>query len=153
MKRLKSIYLITIFLLFISCGYSPLYKDLSNINFSITLNEVNGNRTINNLIKTKLNTYNSNNAEEKYDIDINTKYIKDIIAKDTTGAATEYRLTINASFNVSSDNYEREFLFKESFNMKSISDKLEEQDYEEDIQSNLVNIIIRKLVLQLNLAK
>ena len=153
MKRLKSIYLITIFLLFISCGYSPLYKDLSNINFSITLNEVNGNRTINNLIKTRLNTYNSNNAEEKYDIDINTKYIKDIIAKDTTGAATEYRLTINASFNVSSDNYEREFLFKESFNMKSISDKLEEQDYEEDIQSNLVNIITRKLVLQLNLAK
>ena len=153
MERLKSIYLITIFLLFISCGYSPLYKDLSNINFSITLNEVNGNRTINNLIKTKLNTYNSNNAEEKYDIDINTKYIKDIIAKDTTGAATEYRLTINASFNVSSDNYEREFLFKESFNMKSISDKLEEQDYEEDIQSNLVNIITRKLVLQLNLAK
>ena len=148
MKRLKSIYLITIFLLFISCGYSPLYKDLSNINFSITLNEVNGNRTINNLIKTKLNTYNSNNAEEKYDIDINTKYIKDII-----GAATEYRLTINASFNVSSDNYEREFLFKESFNMKSISDKLEEQDYEEDIQSNLVNIITRKLILQLSLLK
>ena len=64
MKKLKSIYLITIFLLFISCGYSPLYKDLSNINFSITLNEINGNRTINNLIKSKLNTYNSNNAEK-----------------------------------------------------------------------------------------
>ena len=153
MKRLKSIYIITIFLLFISCGYSPLYKDLSNINFSITLNEVNGNRTINNLIKSKLNSYNSNDAEEKYDIDINMKYIKDIIAKDTTGAATEYRLTINASFNVSSDNYEREFLFKESFNMKSISDKLEEKDYEEDIQSNLVNIVTRKLILQLSLVK
>ena len=153
MKKLKSIHLIIIFFLFISCGYSPLYKDLSNINFSITLNELNGNRTINNLIKSELNTYNSNNAEKKYDIDINTKYIRDIIAKDTTGAATEYKLTVNASFKVSSDNYEREFLFKESFNMKSISDKLEEQDYEEDIQSNLVNIITRKLVLQLNLAK
>tara|TARA_A100001015_G_scaffold312569_1_gene417977 strand:+ start:458 stop:919 length:462 start_codon:yes stop_codon:yes gene_type:complete len=153
MKRLKSIYIITIFLLFISCGYSPLYKDLSNINFSITLNEVSGNRTINNLIKSKLNTYNSNNVKKEYDIDINTKYIRDIIAKDTTGAATEYKLTVNASFKVSSDNYEREFLFKESFNMKSISDKLEEQDYEEDIQSNLVNIITRKLILQLSLLK
>ena len=153
MKKLKSIYIITVFLLFISCGYSPLYKDLTNVNFSISLNEVSGNRTINNLIKSKLNTYNSNNVEKNYDIDINTKYIKDIIAKDTTGAATEYRLTINASFNVSSDNYEREFLFKESFNMKSISDKLEEQDYEEDIQSNLVNIITRKLILQLSLVK
>ena len=37
--------------------------------------------------------------------------------------------------------------------MKSISDKLEEQDYEEDIQSNLVNIITRKLILQLSLVK
>ena len=153
MKKFKSINLIIIFLLFISCGYSPLYKDLSNINFSITLNEVNGNRTINNLIKSKLNTYNSNDAERKYAIDINTKYIKDIIAKDTTGAATEYKLTINASFKVSSNNYEREFLFKESFNMKSISDKLEEQDYEENIQSNLVDIVTRKLILQLSLVK
>ena len=62
-------------------------------------------------------------------------------------------MTVNASFKVSSDNYEREFLFKESFNMKSISDKLEEQDYEEDIKSNLVNIITRKLILQLSLVK
>tara|TARA_Y100000768_G_scaffold75846_1_gene53584 strand:- start:491 stop:952 length:462 start_codon:yes stop_codon:yes gene_type:complete len=153
MKKLKSINLIIIFLLFISCGYSPLYKDLSNINFSITLNEVNGNRTINNLIKSKLNSYNSNNTEKKYEIDINTKYIKDIIAKDTTGAATEYKLTINATFKVSSNDYENEFLFKESFNMKSISDKLEEKDYEEDILSNLVNIVTRKLILQLSLVK
>ena len=153
MKKLKSIYIITIFLLFISCGYSPLYKDLGNINFSITLNEINGNRTVNNLIKSKLNTYSSNDAEKNYDIDINTKYIKDIIAKDTTGAATEYKLTISASFKVVSNDYEREFLFEESFNMKSISDTLEEQDYEENIKSNLVNIVTRKLILQLSLVK
>ena len=153
MKKFKSINLIIIFLLFISCGYSPLYKDLSNVNFSITLNEVNGNRTVNNLIKTKLNTYNSNVAEKNYNIDVNTKYIKDIIAKDTTGAATEYKLTVNASFKVSSSNYEKEFLFRESFNMNSISDKLEEQDYEENIQSNLANIITRKLILQLSLVR
>jgi len=123
MKKLKPINLILTFLLFISCGYSPLYKDLSNVNFSITLNEVSGNRKINNLIKSRLNAYNSNNAEKKYDIDINTKYTKDIIAKDTTGAATEYKLTINAYFKVNSNNYKKELIFQESFNMKSISDK------------------------------
>jgi len=153
MTKFKSINLIIIFLLFISCGYSPLYKDLSNVNFSITLNEVKGNRTVNNLIKTKLNTYNSNVAEKNYNIDINTKYIKDIIAKDTTGAATEYKLIISTSFKVNSSDYEREFMFQESFNMRSISDKLEEQDYENNVQSNLVNIITRKLILQLSLVK
>ena len=150
---MKSIYIITVFLLFIGCGYSPLYKDLTNVNFSISLNEINGDRTINNLIISKLNNYNSSDAEKEYDININTKYTKDIIAKDTTGAATEYKLTINASFRVNSNDYEREFIFKESFNMKSISDKLEEQDYEEIIKSNLINTITKKLILQLSLIK
>ena len=153
MKKLKSINLIIIFLLFISCGYSPLYKDLSNISFSITLNKVNGDRIINNLIRSKLNTYNSNNREKNYTIDIDTNYTKNIIAKDTTGAATEYKLIINSSFKVNSNNYERLFVFQESFNMKSISDKLEEQDYERNIKSNLVNTITRKLVLQLSLVE
>ena len=153
MKKLKSLNLILIFLIIVSCGYSPLYKNLDNINFSITVDEINGDRKINNLIKSKLNTYNSNDAEKKYNIDINSKYKKDIIAKDTTGAATEYKLTVNASFKVNSNSYNKEFVFQESFNMKNISDKLEEQDYEENIQSNLVNIIIRKLVLQLSVAK
>lgn len=153
MKKIKSIYIIAVFLLFIGCGYSPLYKDLTNVNFSISLNEINGNRTINNLIISKLNNYNSSDAEKEYDININTKYTKDIIAKDTTGAATEYKLTINASFRVNSNDYEREFIFKESFNMKSISDKLEEQDYEEIIKSNLINTITKKLILQLSLVK
>ena len=153
MKKLKSINFIIIFLFFIGCGYSPIYKDLSNINFSITLNKVSGNRTLNNLFKSNLNNYNSNNAEKKYNIDLETKYIKDIIAKDTTGAATEYKLTINVSFKINSNDYDREFIFQESFNMKSISDKLEEKDYEENIKSNLVNIITRKLILQLSLVK
>ncbi len=153
MNKLKSIRLITIFLLLIGCGYSPLYKDLNNINFSITLNKINGSRTINNLFKSTLNTYNLKNAENNYNIDINTKYIKDIIAKDTTGAATEYKLSIDVSFKVNSENYAKEFIFKESFNMKSISDKLAEGDYEKNIQSNLVNIITRKLILQLSLEK
>ena len=125
----------------------------NNINFSITLNKINGSRTINNLFKSTLNTYNLKNAENNYNIDINTKYIKDIIAKDTTGAATEYKLSIDVSFKVNSENYAKEFIFKESFNMKSISDKLAEGDYEKNIQSNLVNIITRKLILQLSLEK
>ena len=37
--------------------------------------------------------------------------------------------------------------------MKSITDKLEEQDYEENIKSNLVNIIAKKLILKLSLIK
>ena len=34
--------------------------------------------------------------------------------------------------------------------MQSMNDKLDEQDYEENIQSNLVNTITRKFILKLS---
>ena len=153
MKKLKLINSLIIFILIVGCGYSPIYKDLSNINFSIKIKETNGDRKINNLFKSSLINYKSDLAEKNFDISINTKYQKNIIAKDTTGAATEYKLSIDVSFEVKSEDFEREYVFKENFNIKSISDKLEEQDYEDNIKNNLVNIITRKLILQLSLLK
>tara|TARA_B100001287_G_C22226733_1_gene319546 strand:+ start:54 stop:515 length:462 start_codon:yes stop_codon:yes gene_type:complete len=153
MKKIKSINLFIIFFFIISCGYSPIYKDLKEINFSVNINELNGDRKINNLIKTQLDNYKNNDAIIKYDIIINTKYEKNIIAKNTTGAATEYKLIIYTSFKINSENINREFTFRESFNMRSINDKLEEQDYEENIKSNLVDVITRKFILKLSQIK
>ena len=73
-----------------------------------------------------------------------------IVAKDTAGAATEYKISVEVKFIVSSGEFKKEFQYKESFNMKSFSDRLEEQDYEKNIQTSLVNIISRKLILQIS---
>ena len=83
-----------------------------------------------------------------FDVSIDTEYTKNIIAKDSTGVATEYKIIIEVVFKVDSQNLKEDFKFKESFNMQSIDDKLDEQDYEENIQSNLVNTITRKFNLK-----
>ena len=72
-----------------SCGYSPMYKNVENVNFSINLNQISGDRVINNKIKSKLLTYTLESKEKNYEIDFTTNYSKNIVAKDTTGAATE----------------------------------------------------------------
>ncbi len=135
------------------CGYSPIYKDVNNTNFSISLDKINGNRNINNKIKSKLSGYVLNDANKYFKVNLNSDYKKNIVAKDTTGAATEYKLIIETTFYVSSENFQRELNYKESFNMQSFSDKLEEQDYEESIQDSLTNIIVKKLILQLSQIK
>ena len=135
------------------CGYSPIYKDVNNTNFSISLDKINGNRNINNKIKSKLSGYVLNDANKYFKVNLNSDYKKNIVAKDTTGAATEYKLIIETTFYVSSENLQRELNYKESFNMQSFSDKLEEQDYEESIQDSLTNIIVKKLILQLSQIK
>ena len=46
-----------LFPFFVSCGFNPVYKNLQNINFEIILNEMSGDRDINNLIKSNLKKY------------------------------------------------------------------------------------------------
>ena len=154
MSRYKKIlFSILISLLVYGCGYEPMFKDLKSLNFIITINNTSGNEKINSLIKTKLGNYTKEENKENfqnYNIEYISKYQKLIVAKDTTGTATEYKISIEAKFIVSSGEFKKEFQYTESFNMKSFSDRLEEQDYEKNIQISLVNIITRKLILQIS---
>ena len=151
--KTKLIYSIIILIILNGCGFTPVYQNIDNVDFKIQIKEVIGERKINNLIKSNLKNYSYNNSEKIYKIKVNTKYSKNIIAKDSTGAASEYKIVIEATITVNSTNYEDELKFKESFNMQSMSDKLDEQDYEQNIQSNLVNTIIRKFILRLSRLK
>ena len=133
-----------------NCGYAPIYKNLDNINFSINILEFSGNRSVNNKIKSRLMNYTLIEREKKFTISFNSVYKKNIVAKDTTGAATEYKIIIETEFKILSANKKQQLKLVESFNMQKISDKLEEQDYEESIKNSLTNIIARKLILRLS---
>ena len=152
MKSLKKFLLIIITsVLIFSCGYEPMFKNLKNANFIITLSEASGDEDINRLVKSKLKNYSTKEKGLKnYTINYFTDYKKLILAKDTKGNATEYSIKVNVIFTVLSGELRKEYNYNESFNMKSNSDRLKEKDYEKNIQNNLVNIITRKLILQLS---
>ena len=147
-KNISKFFLI-IFLLN-SCGYSPMFKDFSDLNFSINIKETFGSREINNLIISNLKNYSKIDSSKKYEVTVDSEYKKNIIAKDSTGAATEYKIIVSSSFKIKSTNFNEEISFKESFNMQSMSNRLDEKDYEENIQNNLANTITRKLILKLS---
>lgn len=136
-----------------NCGYAPIYKNLDNVNFSIDIIEFTGDRSINNKIQSRLTNYTLYERERKFTISFNSNYKKNIVAKDTTGAATEYKIIIDTEFKILSSNKEQQLKLVESFNMQKIEDKLEEQDYEESIKNSLANIIARKLILRLSQIK
>ena len=147
-KNISKFFLIL--LLLNGCGYSPMFKDFTDLDFSINIKETYGERRINNLIVTNLKSYAKIEATKKYEISIDTKYNKNIIAKDSTGAATEYKIVISSNFKINSKNFNEEIDFTESFNMQSMNNKLDEKDYEENIQNSLTNTITRKLILKLS---
>ena len=150
--RNTTTFLLTIILL-ANCGFTPMYKDFSNTNFSIKIDQMSGNRNINNKIKNILSKYNFTNKNRNFNVSFDTEYRKNIVAKDTTGAATEYKIIVETEFTIISEEFQKQIKISESFNMQSMSDKLEEQDYENNINDNLSNTISRKLILQLSQIK
>ena len=158
MNLKKYVAFIVLPILLLGCGFAPMYKNLKNVDFVINIKDMYGDRDLNNLIKSQLKSYTIDEESENYDIKkdyknydivINSKYTKIVTAKNTTGAATNYKITIKTTFTVTSVNYKNEFTYKENFDMQNFLDRFEEKDYEKNIKDNLTNIISRKLILQL----
>ena len=70
---LKKFILISVFFNLLShCGFTPLHLNKNNANFSISNLEIEGDRTINNYLKTYLNQYQNDKFEKEFTIEINT---------------------------------------------------------------------------------
>ena len=132
-----------------NCGYTSRYSSNENINFSIKINNVSGDREFNNLIKSELNRYNKN-TEKTFVVDYDSKYEKSISLKDSAGNTIEYELKIKINFLVKTNGSERKIVMKETFKIKKMEDAFEESNYEKTIKRNFANLISERLIFQIS---
>jgi len=148
-KKLIPIFLIILFLN--NCGYTPRYALNKNVNFSINLIEIKGDREFNNALKSKISRYGKKDVNKKiYDLNLTTRYNKNIKSKDAAGLAKEYELVITVDAIVKSELIDpKKLVFKETFNMKKFEDSFEEKNYEKIMKENLSDIILDRIILYL----
>ena len=146
MIKKNTLYIILIFFL-TSCGFTPIYLKNTNVNFSIEQVTYEGDRDLNNFLKTNLSQYKNKNASNKIDIEVNSVYRKVILSKDGTGEVTNYQLEAEVIFLIKPSN--KEIRMTEKKIMDSMSDKLEEDRYERTIKQNFASSISNKLSLEL----
>ena len=146
MIKKNTLYIILIFFL-TSCGFTPIYLKNTNVNFSIEQVTYEGDRDLNNFLKTNLNQYKNKNANNKIDIEVNSIYRKVILSKDGTGEVTNYQLEAEVIFLIKPSN--KKIRMTEKKIMDSMSDKLEEDRYERTIKQNFASSISNKLSLEL----
>lgn len=137
----------------IGCGYSPLYKNLSDIDFKINLKNISGDRDLNNFVKSNINQYVNKKSAKIFEININSKYEKITVSKNVTGTATNYELRGTISFDVSSEDISRKIVLKESVMIKKMENIFDEENYEKNVKQNFANSITRRLFLMLTQIK
>ncbi len=150
---MKNLISLLLFLLLLQCGYQPIYnkENLSNVN--ITVGETKGDSSLNNLINSRLKRYSSSETDKIYTIDVNTSFSKSILSKDAAGKATKLKLSAKMNFKVIFDEKSQNYLFEESINIDNLSDKYEQNNYENIIKNNFVDTVINKLLIELSMIK
>ncbi len=150
---MKNLILLFLFLFLLQCGYKTIYNKENLSNIKITVGEMKGDTSLNNLINSKLKRYSSTETEKIYTIDVDTSVSKSILSKDAAGKATKLQLSAKMNFKVIFDKKSQTYIFEESINIDNLSDKYEQNNYENTIKNNFVNTVVEKLIIKLNMIK
>ncbi len=151
---LKKIFFIILFLNLLNhCDYKPVYSNQNKINYKIVITNSSGDKDINNLIATNLKRSSKKETDKIINITFDTKYTKNILAKNSAGSITDYQTDVVTTFVIEKDDDTESFSVNEKFNFKKMTDKYEEKNYERDIKKNLANSISEKLILRLAVIK
>ena len=145
---MKNIVIITVLFFVTACGYTSVYKNKTT-NLQINILEMRGDNEFNNFIKNEINLYSNNNSKNKYEISILSKYIKNIISKDTSGVATDFKVSVNAKISIINDEETKEFEFNEKINIKNNLNSFEQNSYERNIKKNFASSIREKLITKI----
>ena len=143
----RNIILISLLIFLTNCGFTPIYLNNKNLNFSIEEVNYKGDRDLNNFLKTNLIQYKNKKSENKIYIEANSTYQKIILSKDSTGEITSYQLEAEVIFLIKPLN--KKIKIKEKKIIDSKEDKFEEARYERSIKQNFASSISNKLSIEL----
>ena len=131
------------------CDYKPVYSQQNKVDYKIVITSLTGDKEINNLISSILKRNSKINSNKILNISFDTKYMKDILARNTAGTITDYQANVITEFTIEKENNSENFSVNEKFNFQKMTDKYEEKNYEQTIKENLANSISQKLILRL----
>ena len=94
----KNIIVISLIFFLTNCGFSPIYIKNTNTNFSIENVSYEGDRDLNNFLKTNLEQYKSQKSNRKILIEATSNYEKIILTKNTASEVTNYKLIAKVTF-------------------------------------------------------
>jgi len=145
----KKIIFISLIFFLNNCGFTPIYLNNTDVNFSIEQIDYLGDRELNNFLKINLNKYKNIESDNKIFIEVNSSYEKIILSKDGAGKVTNYQLLANVIFLIKPIN--KEIIITEKIIIDSKTDKFEEDRYERTIKQNFASSVSNKLRSELTI--
>tara|TARA_B110000008_G_C16784675_1_gene490159 strand:+ start:171 stop:620 length:450 start_codon:yes stop_codon:yes gene_type:complete len=145
--------ILILLLLFTSCGYQPIYKvDQKNNNFKIGGVKLSGNNNLSKKIFLNLPITINKNDKSLNELKLDTT--KNILetSKNSKGQVDSYKTSIKVKLILLDNNNQilKEKFFTKDFSYNIKDNKFKFKEYQIEIENNLVNEIVRDILIYLN---
>ena len=147
----KKIILICCLFFLTNCGYNPLYSSKNSSDILINKIETAGEKKINRQILSLLSLDEVGELENSYILNISTKKNKRIVSKDKQGNASVYNLNLEINILLNKDNQKVAKTFTSDFSYNTQKNKFELSREENKILNNLVESMVEKIILFINM--
>ena len=149
MKK-KSLIIVIIFFFLQNCGYTPIFSDNKEKNFTLNIIEIEGDDEMNNILSNSLKRYSNKSSEKIYNLKISTDYKKNTLSKNKKGEITNYLIVSKLTFEILNSNNNKTYNFEEETKSANITNQFELKKYEKSIKTNFINLKIQELILSLS---
>jgi len=149
---MKKIFILLL-LIITSCGYQPIYKIDQNINtLKIKEIELTGDKTLSEKISKELSIEIIKNNESLNKLGVDSQKNITETSKNSKGQVTSYRTTISTIISIidGDGNLVRKKNVSKQFSYNVLTNKFKLKEYQEEIENNLINQIIRDINIFLN---
>ena len=146
----KAIFIILLFFLLQNCGYTPIYKNIKNIDYKLNIVNISGNNDINNLLTTYVQRYSNQSDNKSLNLDIKTEYVKNVLSKNKEGKITNYLIKSRIEFVIKGLKNDKNFVFEDEIKAANNDNQFEFRKYENTIKSNFVNSAMEQLILKIS---
>ncbi len=146
----KTVFIIILFFLLQNCGYTPIYKNIKNLDYNLNIVNISGNNDINNLITTYIQRYSNESDFENINLNIKTEYAKNVLSKNKEGKITNYLIKSRVEFVITSSKNKKKFVFEDEIRAVNNDNQFEFKKYENTIKSNFVNSAMEQLILKIS---
>tara|TARA_Y100000389_G_C17130017_1_gene349742 strand:- start:144 stop:590 length:447 start_codon:yes stop_codon:yes gene_type:complete len=143
----KNIIIISLIFFLTNCGFAPIYLNNAKVNYSIEQINFEGDKELNNFLKTNLNQYKNEKNKNKIYIEANSIFEKIVLTKNGAGEITSYQLKAEVIFLVKPLNKKIKITEKKIMNI--MDDKFEEARYERSTKQSFASSISNKLSSEL----
>ena len=144
MKNLK--YLI-IFIFFVSCGYTPIYKSDQISKFSLETINHTGDKKIGRELQNNLQRFKDKKSNNIFDLYLTSTKREIIVSKDKKGDPSSYKIELEINLDLVGKNndkkFSRKFIKGTTYNL--MDNNFELNRYKKKLEKNLTSQILQEI--------